>query len=729
MTDRELLRRYARGGDEGAFGRIVSTHIDFVYSSARRQVNDPHLAEDVTQVTFLILARKAASLPADVVLPGWLFKTTRFVVKDMLKALRRRRQHERAAAAEMMRHDDTSTPTDGWEQLAPYLEQGLSRLRAHERDAVLLRFFRGMSMAETGSTLGISEDAAAQRISRAIKKLRQFMADKGVAVSSATALAALLSTRAVEAAPAHLPAIITSALAAGAGATPLSVAHALRAMLWAKVKVATVLAIVVLGAGGAIAFTLADDPGAAILAPASRKGWDAAWAGYPIAAGWPVILPGRVTGTPTPADIDGDGDLELLVPCMHSDVERLVKPAHPRPRIERLLFAFHHDGRPVEGWPAVVMDRERRIESRKTLEDSEAWGSNPSVADYDNDGRDEVVIMDHTGVVAIEHEKGGPKVTRLIPFGDGRHGSAPLIDIDRDGKMDVILGDVNISIDQQLLREWPRHRKLEGGYSPAIADADGDGRFEIYHPFGMDKGTVGGFDSRGYALPGWPRRVGRQVRSAPSLADVAGDSRLEVAATDELNHVLVWTYDGHPLPFTQTIGDLTGVFKSNIDASLASPTLADLDGDGRAEIIVFDRLTRTLRAWRGDGAGVGDDDGILARLPDADCWGGVSVADLGSDGVLDLFVSHYWVKMQMNGDAAVTNMLPDHAATTAQPTIADVDRDGKADVLFALADGRAFIYQTGTGYSSDKMLWPTPHGNPRRTGSAPARVVAAEPKD
>src|SRR5687768_12093516 len=254
MSDRELLRRYAQG-DEAAFGRIVAAHVDFVYSSARRQVNDPHLAEDVTQVTFLILARKAASLPADVVLAGWLFKATRFVAKDVLKAQRRRQRHERMAAEMKLRELENvgGGGAEGWERLSPYLEEGLARLRGHERDAVLLRFFRGMSMAETGSTLGITEDAAAQRVSRAIRKLRQFMADKGVAVSSGTALVALISTRAVEAAPGHLVGAIGTAVAGGAAGVAgasAKVGAVLRAMMWSQVKtaVAAVLVVVTLGA-------------------------------------------------------------------------------------------------------------------------------------------------------------------------------------------------------------------------------------------------------------------------------------------------------------------------------------------------------------------------------------------------------------------------------------------------------------------------------------------------
>src|SRR4051812_3663949 len=86
VSDEVLLRAFADSRDQSAFTAIVNRHIDLVYAAARRQVRDAHLAEDITQGVFALLARKAARLPPGTVLAGWLISSARYVAKDALKS-------------------------------------------------------------------------------------------------------------------------------------------------------------------------------------------------------------------------------------------------------------------------------------------------------------------------------------------------------------------------------------------------------------------------------------------------------------------------------------------------------------------------------------------------------------------------------------------------------------------------------------------------------------------
>src|SRR6266478_3609138 len=180
MGDWQLLQAYAKDRSEAAFAELVRLHLDWVYSVALRHVGDPHLAEDVAQAVFVLLARKGRDLRPGTLLGGWLFRTTRFVAAHARRAEQRRKSREATACT--MIHQTTSPDTDEilWQQLAPHLDQAVASLSEADRSAILLRFYEKLPLRKVGERLGIGEEAAKKRVSRAVEKLRAFLDRRGV---------------------------------------------------------------------------------------------------------------------------------------------------------------------------------------------------------------------------------------------------------------------------------------------------------------------------------------------------------------------------------------------------------------------------------------------------------------------------------------------------------------------------------------------------------------------
>ncbi|MBU6399162.1 MAG: sigma-70 family RNA polymerase sigma factor [Verrucomicrobia bacterium] len=235
MTDWELLQAYAHQRSEQAFATLMQRHLALVYSAALRQVVDPALAEDISQAVFVLLARKAGSLPPSAVLCGWLFRTTRFVARAAMRTEQRYRRRQQEAVA-MQMQEGTEV---GWEKIAPVLDEAVMRLPEMDRTAVLLRYFERKSFQDVGLDLGITEEAAKKRVARALDRLRGFF-HRHHQVSSAMVLGSALETHSVKAAPSGLAKRIEAAKAAGASALPASLAQlielAARKLWWSRVR-------------------------------------------------------------------------------------------------------------------------------------------------------------------------------------------------------------------------------------------------------------------------------------------------------------------------------------------------------------------------------------------------------------------------------------------------------------------------------------------------------------
>ena len=241
--DDQLLRRYTEEGSEKAFGELVERYLDLVYCTAIRRVGgDRQLAQDVAQMVFSALARKARVLPKGVVLGGWLYRHTCLVAAQTVRTERRRRVREQEAMAMKSTHPE---PEPSWEHLAPYLDEAMQRLDERDRDAIVLRYFERRDLRGVSQALSTTEEGARKRVSRAVEKLRGYFEHRGLTLSAGT-LAGLLAGHAVTAAPAGLAATITSAAVAGAATAGVGVVQLLTEVLAAsKAKAGLVSALCV----------------------------------------------------------------------------------------------------------------------------------------------------------------------------------------------------------------------------------------------------------------------------------------------------------------------------------------------------------------------------------------------------------------------------------------------------------------------------------------------------
>lgn len=138
-----------------------------------------------------------------------------------------------------------------WNQLAPLLDEAMARLGKTDREAVVLRYFKGKSLHEVAAALKMTEAAAQSRVHRAVGKLHKYFLQHGID-STAAAVAGAISANSIQAAPVGLAkAVTTVALAKGTAASTSTVTlikGSLKFMAWTKAKT-----VVVVGAAALLA--------------------------------------------------------------------------------------------------------------------------------------------------------------------------------------------------------------------------------------------------------------------------------------------------------------------------------------------------------------------------------------------------------------------------------------------------------------------------------------------
>lgn len=458
--------------------------------------------------------------------------------------------------------------------------------------------------------------------------------------------------------------------------------------------------------------------------------------------GWPQVT-GLLVDRSSPAvgNLDADTDLEVVVGT-----------------VGKKVYAFNPNGTLVPGWPVTV---------------SAEVNSSPAIGDIDGDGFNEVVI----GVGWVDAENPGAiyvfrRDGQLMPgwpyftndgaigvpgFPDGVFGTPALVDLDLDGKLDIVVGGFDQLLyafrydGQPVPGAWPFWLYDSTWSSPAVGDLDGDGEIEIvigaYTHAGFPPGlpTVDGggimwvLSRTGAVKPGWPRVFDLHIDSSPALGDLDGDGDLEIVVgtghevgTVVGRKVYAMHHDGTdvagwPVP--------TGAYV------WPSPALADLDGNGRPEVIVSCQDGK-LYAWKANGT-------LLPGWPvlplnesglNGGMVGSPVAVDLNGDGAPEVLASIGWDLVGFSGNGAVfaypgaTQQLRFHTffSVGGTPAVADLDGNGRLDVVLGSADsaytqGRLFAWELPAAALPGASPWPMFRGGPERTGrlsQAPPRPSA-----
>lgn len=431
------------------------------------------------------------------------------------------------------------------------------------------------------------------------------------------------------------------------------------------------------------------------MACAALASSGAALAQIPMQEGdWPKLFENYVE--PIPYDVDGDGDLELIVNGLTNGIT-----------------IYEHDGS-IYGTIPVPPDA---VYFREVI----------AVGDLQGDG-----VVD---IVAIVSGRGNAfnSDNRLFvrdPEGNCHyelctmrferntmwtHAGTTLFDLDGDGDLEIIitwvdpldyLGVIVLQLDEtgkSFERSWQHIIDAEDSLTTvtdvAAGDIDGDGKAEIL--FGStgstlaDGGFLYAFHHDGASVKNWPIELDAGLEHPPVLADLTGDGRLEIIINGYGNAGLkVWNHRAQLL--------WTGGGRGR------TPVVADITGDGIPEVLTQSRAYFHDGVWTGWSYAVTNPNGL-------------SVADIDSDGDMEILIggsgSDGLRAFHHDGSPVSGFPLfvdPDYRHTSMTPVLADLDRDGDIEII--VTGAYLAVWDLPGTYDPTRVEWPMYQHDPQRVG-------------
>ena len=317
-------------------------------------------------------------------------------------------------------------------------------------------------------------------------------------------------------------------------------------------------------------------------------------------------------------------------------------------------------------------------------------------------------------------------------YPDGVFATPAIGDVDKDGDMEIAFGawDRNIyMLDHRGQQVWRFHNADTVFSSAAMADLNGDGDLEIITGADISGQNAGGyfyaFNPNGTVL--FRNHVPGAIYSSPAVGDMDNDGDLEIVVgsnkstqnpSDPRGRIYAWDHTGALLPGWPV---LTGAGQG-----ISSPALGDIDGNGDLEIFVGAEDGK-LYGLHHNGSNISG--WPAARTFPYFVWSSPTVADYDGDNQLEVFVAHGFSVYAINARGVIESEWNSNYTIVGSPAIGDPDQDGKVEVVIGgshindATHGYLYAWETGSA-SGAGFPWPMFQQNAQHTSLYPMPSVA-----
>lgn len=418
------------------------------------------------------------------------------------------------------------------------------------------------------------------------------------------------------------------------------------------------------------------------------------------AEGWPRTLGDKKLSAPVAADVDKDGNIDVLL------------QTHTFGEYNR-LYILRNDGQSLSGWPKTVYCPDYDYETKYS--NIASVGPVPSVGDLDGDGALEIVGVFFSNEIYAWKNDGTPMPGCPVKTEGYTTTSPVLADLDSDGKMEIIIGTTSgriyiLSYDGRCFTNWDISTNIKGHLFVMVADLEMDNKPEIIalsSPLPKDANQNGfsmlyAWHCDGSIVNGWHAQMnGTDSILAPVAGDLDGDGKTEIVAISSINlncKVYIWNFDGSLRAISS--------FRPNSEVK-SSIALGDVDNDGNVDIIAA-TSNGVLYAWNYDGNQLS---GWPVVLPDAYWVSAPILSDIDGDNEIEIVIASYGGKIYAyKGNGIPVNGWPsllEDKTMLSTPMIVDLNRDTRVELVYTSGFGiiHSLSLTGGSGKHKEKE-WP-----------------------